>query len=250
MFADLAGKAAIVTGAASGIGAAVARRLHDEGVRVALLDLDEPAVRATATDLGAPALGLRCDVRSIAEVAAAVAAATEAFGGTVDILVNNAGIIGPVLPILEYPEADFTRVFDVNMTGTFRMTKAVLPHMEGLGQAGRIVNIASIAGKNGNPNMTGYAASKAAIIGFTKALGKEVAPAGPLVNCIAPGGVGGTNIAAAERREMAPDMARGHPIGRLAIPHEVAALVAWMCSSQMSFSTGAVFDISGGRATY
>jgi 3-oxoacyl-[acyl-carrier protein] reductase len=250
VFAELAGKSAIVTGAAVGIGAAVSHRLHDEGVRVFLLDIDEPAVIATATGLGGSAVGYRCDVRSASDVANAMGAVAEAAGGTVDILVNNAGIIGPVRPILEYPEEDFAGVFEVNMMGTFRMTKAVLPLMMAAGQSGRIVNIASIAGKDGNPNMTGYAASKAAIIGFTKALGKEVAPSGPLVNCIAPGGVGGTNIASEERRELAPDMARGHPIGRLAAPTEVAALVAWLCSDQMTFSTGAVFDISGGRATY
>jgi 2-dehydro-3-deoxy-L-rhamnonate dehydrogenase (NAD+) len=250
VFAELAGRSAIVTGAAVGIGAAVAHRLHDEGVRVFLLDIDEPAVIATASSLGGSAAGHRCDVRSASEVAAAVRAVAEAADGTVDILVNNAGIIGPVRPILEYPEEDFARVLDVNVMGTFRMTKAVLPFMTAAGQSGRIVNIASIAGKEGNPYMTGYTASKAAVIGFTKALGKEVAPSGPLVNCIAPGGVGGTNIATQERRELAPDKARGHPIGRLAVPAEVAALVAWLCSDQMTFSTGAVFDISGGRATY
>lgn len=249
MFPDLVGKSAIVTGGAVGIGAAVARRLHDEGVRVALLDVDESAVVATASELGLPAIGLRCDVRSSADVREAVDVVAEAFGG-VDILINNAGIIGPVLPILDYPEEDFARVFDVNIMGTFRLTKAVLPHMAAAGQNGRIVNIASIAGKEGTQNMTGYAASKAAVIGFTKAIGKEVAPYGPLVNCIAPGGVSGTNIATKERQEMARDMARGHPIGRLAVPEEVAALATWMCSEQMSFSTGAVFDISGGRATY
>jgi 2-dehydro-3-deoxy-L-rhamnonate dehydrogenase (NAD+) len=250
MFADLTGKTAIVTGAAVGIGAAVARRLHLEGVRVALLDVDESAVLAAAADLGAPVLGLRCDVRSSVDVSEAVAAVTAAFGG-VDILINNAGVIGPVLPILEYPEEDFARVFDVNIMGTFRLTKAVLPHMTAAGQSGRIVNIASIAGKDGNPNMAGYAASKAAVIGFTKAVGKELAAHGPLVNCIAPGGVGGTNIGTEQRRQgTAKDMAAKHPIGRLAVPDEVAALAAWLCSEQMSFSTGAVFDISGGRATY
>lgn len=248
MFADLNGKRAIVTGAAGGIGAAIARRLAAEGTHVAVLDIDLSGASATASSLGTSAIGIRCDVRSPEEVSTAISRAVEFLGG-LEVLVNNAGITGPVQPLVEYAEADFLEVVDVNLLGTYRVTRAAVPHLACDGRS-RVVNIASISGKEGNPNMTAYAAAKAGVVGFTKALGKELASTGVLVNCVAPGGVGGTHIIAgpASAGQQLPHPV--HPIGRLATPEEVAALVAWLCSEQMSFSAGAVFDISGVRATY
>jgi 2-dehydro-3-deoxy-L-rhamnonate dehydrogenase (NAD+) len=265
MYQELAGKRAIVTGAAGGIGAAVARRLAAEGARVALLDVADAG--PAAEEISPDSIALRCDVRSADQVTAAVSDVAEAFGG-IDIVVNNAGVIGPVVPLRDYPEDEFLRVLDIDLVGTYRVSRAALPHLLDAGW-GRIVNIASIAGKNGNPRMTAYAAAKAGIIGFTKALGRELATSGVLVNAVAPGGVGDTGITgsvpvdsrldADPPRSADPWLAAApqasppvpsHPMGRLGRPDEVAALVVWLCSEQVSFSTGAVYDISGGRATY
>lgn len=246
----LSGHRAVVTGGAGGIGAAIATRLLAEGCRVALLDADEQAALRKADELSehGDVIGLRCDVRSAAEVAAAVEQVVTAFGG-IEILVNNAGILGLVSPLADYPEEDFVRVIDIDLLGTYRVSHAVLRHMLAAG-TGRIVNIASISGKEGNAMMTAYAAAKAGVVGMTKSLGKELARTGIIVNCITPGGVNNTNIMqgapAAEAQEFVPD----HPMGRFAEPHEVAAMTAWLCSEQISYSTGAVFDISGGRAMY
>jgi len=261
MYQELAGKRAIVTGAAGGIGAAVARRLAAEGARVALLDVADAGPAAAAVSAAAraacrsgadqrsAALALRCDVRSADQVTAAVSDVAEAFGG-IDIVVNNAGVIGPVVPLRDYPEDEFLRVLDIDLVGTYRVSRAALPHLLDAGW-GRIVNIASIAGKNGNPRMTAYAAAKAGIIGFTKALGRELATSGVLVNAVAPGGVGDTGITGSVPVDAdTPRPVPSHPMGRLGRPDEVAALVVWLCSEQVSFSTGAVYDISGGRATY
>jgi 2-dehydro-3-deoxy-L-rhamnonate dehydrogenase (NAD+) len=255
MYQELAGKRAVVTGAAGGIGAAVARRLAAEGARVALLDVADAAPAAAAMPPGA--LALRCDVRCASEVAAAVSSVVEAFGG-IDVVVNNAGVIGPVVPLQDLPEDEFLRVLDIDLVGTYRVSRAALPHLLAAGW-GRIVNIASIAGKNGNPRMTAYAAAKAGVIGFTKALGRELATSGVLVNAVAPGGVGDTGISGSvtvdSRLGASPPVIASrpvpsHPMGRLGRPDEVAALVAWLCSDQVTFSTGAVYDISGGRASY
>jgi 3-oxoacyl-[acyl-carrier protein] reductase len=243
---------AVVTGGGAGIGTAIAQRLAAAGIRVAVLDANEAGAAAVADGLkashGTDALGLRCDVTVTDEVRAAIAEVALVWGG-IDILVNNAGIVGPHLPLIEYPEVEFVRVVDVDLLGAFRVTQAALPHMLPL-EWGRIVNIASIAGKAGNPRMTGYAAAKAGLIGLTKALAAELATTGILVNCVTPGGVRGTNIARAMPPEAARSAVFNHPLGRLAVPEEVAAMVAWLCSDEVSFSTGAVFDISGGRATY
>jgi 3-oxoacyl-[acyl-carrier protein] reductase len=246
MYPELTGKAALVTGAGAGIGAAVARRLAEEGVRVALLDVADAA--HLAVELSPHAVAFRADVCSGADVRAALAGTVEAFGG-LDIVVNNAGIVGPAVPLQDLEEEEFLRVLDVDLVGTYRVSRAALPHLLAAGW-GRIVNIASIAGKEGNPRQTGYAAAKAGIIGFTKALGRELATTGVLVNAVAPGGVGETNIAAAAASSGPQRPVPAHPMGRLARPQEVAALVAWLCSDQVSFSTGAVYDISGGRASY
>jgi 2-dehydro-3-deoxy-L-rhamnonate dehydrogenase (NAD+) len=248
----LTGDRAVVTGAAAGIGLAIADRLAAEGCHVALLDVDAEAAGAAAAglraDRGARAIAVRCDVRSTEEVRAAVARVDEEFGG-IDILVNNAGIMGPILPMAEYPEEDFQRVVDINLMGTYRMTHAVLPQMVDRGR-GRIVNIASISGKEGNPMMAGYAASKAGVVGMTKSVGKELARSGVVVNCITPGGVGNTGILRGVPLSAADGKVPPPPMGRLAEPHEVAAMTAYLCCAEVSYSTGAIFDLSGGRAMY
>jgi 3-oxoacyl-[acyl-carrier protein] reductase len=244
----LDGHRAVITGGAGGIGLAIGRRLVQEGCRVALLDVAADPVAAAARDLAPDAIGLRCDVRSTADVTAAVSAVTEAFGG-VDILVNNAGVMGLIRPLHEYPEEDFDRVVDINLMGTYRMTHAVLPQMLAR-RRGRVVNIASISGKEGNPMMTAYAASKHGVVGLTKALGKELAASGVVVNCITPGGVNHTNILGGVPLAAADGKVPPPPMGRLAEPSEVAAMTAYLCSDEVSYSTGAVFDLSGGRAMY
>jgi len=245
MYPELAGKRAIVTGAAAGIGAAVTRRLAAEGARVALLDIAD--AQPLATDLSGGALAVTCDIRSGEAVTSAVATVVEALGG-IDIVVNNAGVTGAVAGLADLPEEEFLRVLDIDLVGTYRVTRAALPYLLTGGWA-RVVNIASISGKDGNPKMTAYAAAKAGVIGFTKALGRELATTGVLVNAVAPGGVSDTNISRGAPAEMSA-VSPVHPMGRLATPDEVAALVAWLCSDQVSFSTGAVYDISGGRASY
>lgn len=187
------------------------------------------------------------DVTDPASVEGMVAAALERFG-RIDILVNNAGVLGPTAPTEEYPPDAWRRVLSTNLDGVFYCSRTVLPHMLARGW-GRIVNIASIAGKEGNPGMAAYSASKAGVIGFTKALGKEVATRGVLVNCIAPALID-TDMAAQLPPETRDYVVSRVPMGRLGTAEEVAALVAWLCSDECSFSTGAVYDISGGRATY
>lgn len=244
----LVGDRALVTGATGGIGSAISRRLAAEGCRVAVLDLDVDASRALADEIGNGSVGVRCDVRSADSVRDAVAAAVDAFSG-LDIVVNNAGILGPILPIGEYGEDDFFRVIDIDLMGTYRVTHAAIPHLQAQG-SGRIVNIASISGKEGNPMMAAYASAKAGVVGFTKSIGKELAMSGVLVNCITPGGVNNTNIMAGAPVTDADGKVPPPPMGRYAEPEEVAAMTAWLCSDQASYSTGAVFDISGGRAMY
>lgn len=244
----LVGDRALVTGGSGGIGSAISRRLAAEGCRVAVLDLDLGAASALADEVGNSSLGIRCDVRSREEVQDAVAEAVAAFGG-LDIVVNNAGILGPILPIEEYVEEEFFRVIDIDLMGTYRVTHAAIPHLLAQG-SGRIVNIASISGKEGNPMMAAYASAKAGVVGFTKSIGKELALSGVLVNCITPGGVNNTSIMAGAPVTDADGKVPPPPMGRYAEPQEVAAMTAWLCSDQASYSTGAVFDISGGRAMY
>jgi NAD(P)-dependent dehydrogenase (short-subunit alcohol dehydrogenase family) len=243
------GRVAIVTGAARGIGLAVAGELAGGGAALALVDRDaerlEDAVRRTASTAHAQAFV--ADVTDAPAVERVVADVVAALGG-VDILVNNAGVAGRSVPTWELTDDDWQSVVSVNLSGTFHCTRAVLPVMRERGY-GRIVNVASIAGKEGNPNAAPYSASKAGIIGFTKAVAKEVAAAGILVNCVTP---------AVIRTEILGQVSEAHleymlsriPMGRAGEPEEVAELVAWLASERCSFSTGAVFDISGGRATY
>jgi 2-dehydro-3-deoxy-L-rhamnonate dehydrogenase (NAD+) len=221
---------ALVTGGASGIGRASARRLAAAGVEVITADI-------------APGADLTLDVTDADAAGQAVKQA-----GDVDILINSAGIIGPGKPLWETTPAEWEAVISVNLLGSVNMCRAVLPGMLERGW-GRIVNMASMAGKDGNPNMSPYSASKAAVIGFTKSLGKELATTGVIVNAIAPAVVNTEMIAKTE-----PDVIRHIssliPMGRLGRPEEAAELIAWLASDLCSFSTGAVYDLSGGRATY
>ncbi|MEQ1735492.1 MAG: SDR family NAD(P)-dependent oxidoreductase [Rhodoglobus sp.] len=221
---------AIITGGQSGLGAACATRLRSDGVEVFTFDVSAEA-------------DYRVDITDPAAVGAAVAQV-----GEVDILINSAGIVGPNKPLWEVDLADWQKTFDVNVNGLFTVTKAVIPGMIERGW-GRIVNMASMAGKDGNPNLAAYSASKAAVIGLTKSLGKELAKTGVIVNAIAPAVIE-TPMNATTSPEVLTHITSLIPMGRVGRAEEVAALVAWLCSDEISFSTGAVYDISGGRATY
>ena len=229
---DFAGRIAVVTGGVQGIGAAIAKRLKASGAKVSIWDLDA----SPRVDVAEP--------RSVDE------AAKRTLGefGKIDVLVNNAGIAGKNVPTVDYPIEEWERVLRVNLTSQFLCCRAVAPHMAKAGY-GRIVNIASVAGKEGNPNAVAYSASKAGVISLTKSLGKELAQAGVLVNCITP---------AAAKTAIFEQMTKQHidymlskiPMGRFVEVDEIAALACFLASSDCSFSTGGVFDISGGRATY
>jgi 3-oxoacyl-[acyl-carrier protein] reductase len=233
------GRVALVTGAGSGIGAAVAERLRAEGAAVASLDL-----RGVAPE-GVLVLG--GDVSRSADVEAAVER-TERELGPLDVLVCSAGVPGASLPTVEVTDEEWSRVLEINASGVFYCNRAVLPGMVERGY-GRIVNVASIAGKEGNPMATAYSASKAAVIALTKAIGKDVAQRGVLVNCVAPAVID-TPILDGISQEHVDYMVERIPMGRLGRADEVAALVCWLASEECSFSTGATYDISGGRAVY
>jgi 3-oxoacyl-[acyl-carrier protein] reductase len=245
---DLTGRRAVITGGAQGIGLAVAERLLESGATVSLWDCDA-ALAAAAAELSAevPVHHVAVDVTSAPEVDRAVSATVEALGG-IDILVANAGITGPNHKLWEYPVDHWRRVIDVNLTGVFLCCRAVVPVMIRQNY-GRIVNTSSIAGKEGNPNASAYSAAKAAVIGLTKSLGKELAGYDISVNCITP---------AAAKTAIFNQMTQAHiefmlskiPRGRFVNIEEIAAMVAWLVSQENSFTTGAVFDLSGGRATY
>ncbi len=238
-----AGRVAVVTGGASGIGAAVAARLSAEGARVAIWDANQVPAGAPAGAAHAE----RLDLTDPEAVQGAADATARALGG-IDILVASAGIAGPNATTWEYAIADWRRVMEVNVNGVFYCCRSVVPHMQRAGY-GRIVNIASIAGKEGNPNASAYSASKAAVIGLTKSLGKELAKTGIRVNCVTP---------AAVRTPIFDQISQSHidfmlskiPVGRFGTVDEIASLVCWLASEEASFSTAAVFDCSGGRATY
>ena len=223
-------KKAIITGGQSGLGAACASRLRDEGIEVVTFDL---ASNADVT----------VDITDPSAVHAAVASV-----GTADILINSAGIVGPNVPLWEADLERWKQTFDVNVHGLFNVTRLIVPGMISRGW-GRIVNIASMAGKDGNPNLAAYSASKAAVIGLTKSLGKELAKTGVLVNAIAPAVID-TPMNAKTDPSVLAHITSLIPMGRVGRADEVAALVAWLVSDELSFSTGAVYDISGGRATY
>lgn len=238
---DLQGRVAIVTGGARGIGLAITRRLTDSGARCCLWDLDPEPPKGLA------AHPVKVDISKPDSVAAAFEQTIKHFGN-VDILVNNAGIAGVTKKMWECTPDEWQAVLQVNLFGVFLCCRAVVPHMMQRGY-GRIVSIASIAGKEGNPNASHYSSAKAGVIGLTKSLGKELAKTGVLVNCITPAVIQ-TDILKQVTQEHIDYMLSKIPMGRFGLKEEAAALVAWLCSSDCSFSTGAVFDLSGGRATY
>lgn len=234
---DFTGRVALVTGGASGIGAAAAARLRAGGAEVAVFDREQVEGYVSATG----------DIARSADVNAAVAQVERELG-RIDVLVNSAGVPGESLRTVDVPDEEWERVFAINAHGTFWMCRAVLPGMIERGY-GRIVLVASIAGKEGNPMAGAYSASKAAVIAMTKAIGKDVAGTGVLVNCIAPAVIE-TPILTGLSQEHIGYMVERIPLGRMGKPEEVASLVCFLASEELSFSTGATYDISGGRATY
>ncbi len=229
---DFKGKTAVVTGGMQGIGAAIVKRLESSGAKVAIWDLDH----ADKVDVSSPSSVEKAVERSLKQL------------GKIDVLVNNAGIAGPTVPVVDYPVAEWERVLKIDLTGPFLCCRAVAPHMVKQ-KYGRIVNIASIAGKEGNPNASAYSAAKAGVIALTKSLGKELAQSGVLVNCVTP---------AAAKTAIFDQISQQHidymlskiPMARFVTADEIASLVCWLASGDCAFSTGGVFDISGGRATY
>jgi 3-oxoacyl-[acyl-carrier protein] reductase len=244
---DFHDRRAVITGGAAGIGLAVAQRLAAGGAKVALWDRDERALASANEKLDRAAVTQRVDVTDAAAVERAAKAASSELGG-LDIIVCSAGITGPNATTWEYPVEAWRQVFDVNVHGLFLCNRAVVPIMLE-GGYGRIVNIASVAGKEGNPNAPAYSASKAAVIGLTKSLGKELAKTGIRVNCVTPAAVR-TAIFDQMTQQHVDFMLSKIPMGRFGEVEEIAALVCWLASEECSFSTGAVFDASGGRATY
>ncbi len=243
---DLAGQCAVITGGARGIGYAIAERFIGSGAAVALWDRDADGLTEAAKALGGAATAI-VNVADPDSVAAATEATLSALG-KIDILVNSAGIAGDNAPLWDTPVEEWRRVIDIDLTGVFLCCRAVVPHMIETGW-GRIVNIASIAGKEGNPTAAHYSAAKAGVIGLTKSLGKELVDKGVICNCITPAVIETPmldQVSDAHRDYMISKI----PLARLGTAAEVAALVAWLSSEDCSFSTAAVFDISGGRATY
>ena len=244
---DFKDRVAVITGGAVGIGFAVAQRLIASGARVSLWDRDPAALSKAKATLGAGTDTRTVDVADAAAVdaAAGVVAATLS---RIDVLVCCAGITGPNTTLWEYPVEAWKQVIDVNLNGLFYCNRAVVPFMRDK-DYGRIVNIASVAGKEGNPNASAYSTSKAGVIGLTKSLGKELAKTGIRVNCVTPAAVK-TAIFDQMSQQHIDFMLSKIPLGRFGAVEEIAAMVAWLCSEECSFSTGAVFDLSGGRATY
>ena len=244
---DFKGRHAVITGGATGLGYAIAQRLIASGGSVTVWDRDEAGAQRAAQALGSGTRAVAVDVVQHGSVQVAVQA-TLKNAPRIDALVNSAGITGPNTKLWDYPVDAWRQVMDVNLNGLFHCCREVAPLMRAQGW-GRIVNIASVAGKDGNPNASAYSASKAAVIALTKSLGKELADTGVRVNCVTP---------AAVKTAMFDQMTSEHiqfmlskiPMGRFGTPEEIAAMVAWLCTEDCSFSTGAVFDLSGGRSTY
>jgi NAD(P)-dependent dehydrogenase (short-subunit alcohol dehydrogenase family) len=244
---DLQGRHAVITGGATGLGLAIAARMLASGARVTLWDRDAEGLERARAGLKGAVAGVVVDVSRHEQVVSA-ASQTRQLHPAIDLLVNSAGITGPNTRVWDYPVAEWQRVMQVNLDGLFFCCREVLPVMREANY-GRIVNIASVAGKDGNPNASAYSASKAAVIALTKSLGKELADTGIRVNCVTPAAV-----RTAIFDQMAPEhiqfMLSKIPMGRFGTPEEVAAMVSWLCTEECSFSTGAVFDLSGGRSTY
>ncbi len=249
---DLDGRAAVVTGGAAGLGLGIARRLVDSGADTCIWDVDEDGLARAVKELSAAAGGAKVTgrVADISDNAAVEAAFAGSVGdlGKVDIVVNNAGISGPNVTSWEYPIDAWDKVVDINLSGTFYVSRTAIPHMLE-NDYGRIVNVASIAGKEGNPKAPAYSATKAGVIGLTKALGKELAQTNVMVNCVTPAAVR-TAIFDQMTQEHIDFMLSKIPMNRFGLVEEIAAMVAWLASEECSFATGGVFDVSGGRATY
>ena len=241
------GRVAVVTGGASGIGLGVAQRLAAEGGRLSLWDRDATGLKQAAAALGDKTHQVALDLTDPASVDKAARDTVAELGG-IDVLVASAGITGPNAPLMEYPVDKWCQVIDVNVNGLFYCNRAAVPHML-KGGYGRIVNVASVAGKEGNPNASAYSTSKAAVIGLTKSLGKELAKSNITVNAITPAAVR-TPIFDQMSQEHIAFMLSKIPMGRFGEVKEIAALICWLASEECSFTTGAVFDASGGRATY
>jgi 3-oxoacyl-[acyl-carrier protein] reductase len=242
-----AGRSAIVTGGASGLGKAVAARIVAEGGRVALWDLNAGALAAAKDAVGASDVQA-LDVSDQVAVEAAAQASAAALGGTVDVLICSAGVTGATVPVHEFPVDSWLRVFDINVHGLFYCNRAIVPQMLAQGY-GRIVNVASVAGKEGNPNASAYSASKAAVIGFTKSLGKELAGKGVIANAITPATFESPILAQLPQSQV--DYMRSKiPMGRLGEIDESAAMICFMASEECSFTTASTFDTSGGRTTF
>ena len=244
---DLHGRHGVITGGATGLGFAIAQRMLASGASVTLWDRDPQALERACKSLGGGARGVLVDVADYSRVEAGLAQTLQATS-RIDMLVNSAGITGPNTTLWDYPVLEWERVMQVNLGGVFHVCKAVLPVMRSQ-DYGRIVNIASVAGKEGNPNASAYSASKAAVIGLTKSLGKELAQSGIRVNCVTPAAVQ-TPIFEQMKPEHIAYMLGKIPMGRFGTTDEVASMVCWLCTQECSFSTGAVFDLSGGRSTY
>jgi 2-dehydro-3-deoxy-L-rhamnonate dehydrogenase (NAD+) len=244
---DLKGRHAIITGGASGLGYAISERMIASGASITWWDVNVEVMANAVKTINSDVHCEKVDVTLHTSVVAALARTIQKRG-KVDILVNSAGITGPNVKLADYPPDAWAQVINVNLNGTFHCCREVSAHMHG-NQYGRIVNIASVAGKEGNPNASAYSASKAGVIALTKSLGKELANHGVLVNCVTPAAV-----KTAMFDQMTPEhiafMLSKIPMSRFGNPDEIAAMVAWLCTEDCSFSTGGVFDLSGGRATY
>ena len=244
---DLKGRHAVITGGASGLGYAISERMIASGASVTWWDVNTEVMASAAKVIGSDVHCEKVDVTLPTSVVAALARTIQKCG-KVDILVNSAGITGPNVKLADYPPDAWAQVINVNLNGTFHCCRELAAHMQG-NHYGRIVNIASVAGKEGNPNASAYSASKAGVIALTKSLGKELANNGVLVNCVTPAAV-----KTAMFDQMTPEhiafMLSKIPMSRFGNPDEIAAMVAWLCTEDCSFSTGGVFDLSGGRATY
>jgi 3-oxoacyl-[acyl-carrier protein] reductase len=246
-YLSLEGQTAIVTGAGRGIGRAIARRLSDAGARVAVVDIDPESAVGAAQELREGSFGVQADVSDTRDVETAFG---EVLGrwDALDILVNNAGVIGLDLPVKDIPDTEWDRVINTNLRSVFLCSRAAVRHMVGRGK-GAIVSVASIAGKEGNPNMAPYSVSKAGIICLTKALAREVVSHGIRVNCVAPALIETTLTEGMDRQQI-DFMTSRIPMGRFGRPEEVAAAVHFLASDESSFTTGQCYDVSGGRATY